>query len=287
MVDTEHPAVLHLEAFAEGPGGGNPAGVVLDASGLAEGQMQHLAHQLGYAETAFVTTPLDGARHARLRFFSPDAEVPFCGHATAATAVALAELHGVGAFLFDTNAGAIELVTTESGQGILAAFTSVEPRIAPIDPGVLQRLLGLLLLDAGDLHADYPPMLSFAGNTHPTLVLGSAESFEHFTFNGADMRTLMDDQGWAGTVTILRVLGPAEFEARNLFPVGNILEDPATGSAAASTGAYLRAIGALAPPATITIRQGRHVGRPSILTARIPAVGGITVSGSARRIEGF
>lgn len=286
MANTGQQAVLHLEAFADGPGGGNPAGVVLDASGLHDEEMQRLAHQLGYAETAFVTTPLDAERHARLRYFSPDAEVPFCGHATVATAVALAELHGAGDFLFDTRAGEIKLVTTGSENGILAAFTSVEPQVSPIDSGVLCRLLGLLSLAAGDLHADYPPLLAFAGNTHPTVVLGNAEAFEHFAFNGADMRKLMDEQGWAGTVTILRVLGPAEFEARNLFPVGNILEDPATGSAAASTGAYLRSIGAVEAPATITIRQGRHVGRPSILTAHVPVTGGITVSGTARRIEG-
>ncbi|MPY46983.1 PhzF family phenazine biosynthesis protein, partial [Streptomyces phyllanthi] len=75
-----------------------------------------------------------------------------------------------------------------------------------------------------------------------------------------------------------------EFEARNLFPVGTITEDPATGSAAAAVGAYLRDTGLLEAPATLTIHQGRHVGRLSLLRVDIPAEGGITVSGTASLI---
>ncbi|WP_449374579.1 PhzF family phenazine biosynthesis protein [Arthrobacter psychrolactophilus] len=91
MTGNTFPEVLHLAAFADGPGGGNMAGVVLDAAGLSDEQMQQCARELGYSETAFVTTVLDVNRGARIRYFSPGAEVPFCGHATVATAVALAE----------------------------------------------------------------------------------------------------------------------------------------------------------------------------------------------------
>jgi PhzF family phenazine biosynthesis protein len=79
------------------------------------------------------------------------------------------------------------------------------------------------------------------------------------------------------------LLLPAEdgFVARNPFPVGRISEDPATGSAAASTGAYLRELGTLELPARILIHQGEHVGRPGVLTVDIPLAGGITVSGTA------
>lgn len=100
---TEAPGILHLLAFAAEPGGGNPAGVVLDATALAEADMRRIATDLGYPETAYVV-----ARHGRrlrVRYFSPDAEVPFCGHATIATAVALAEAEGPGEFVFETVAG--------------------------------------------------------------------------------------------------------------------------------------------------------------------------------------
>ena len=76
-------------------------------------------------------------------------------------------------------------------------------------------------------------------------------------------------------------IGEHTFAARNLFPVGRITEDPATGSAAAAVGAYLREIGAVTTPTRVEIRQGAHVGRPGILTVDIPATGGITVSGHA------
>ena len=70
--------VLRYVAFSDRPDGGNPAGVVLDAAGLSDAEMLRIAADLGYSETAFV----DGED---IRYFSPLAEVPFCGHATIAT----------------------------------------------------------------------------------------------------------------------------------------------------------------------------------------------------------
>ena len=81
--------VLRYVAFSDRPDGGNPAGVVLDASGLSEAEMLGIAADVGYSETAF----LDGDD---IRYFSPLAEVPFCGHATIATRVAIAERRGPG-----------------------------------------------------------------------------------------------------------------------------------------------------------------------------------------------
>jgi len=281
--------VLRYAAFSDPAATGatgNPAGVVLDAAHLDEPGMRAIAAELGYAETAFVTPAAggDAPRQFRLRFFSPIAEVPFCGHATVATAVALAERLGDGAFDFETSVGPIRIATAGSAGRATAAFTSVEPEIAPIDGAVLATLLSLLGLSAGDLHPDYPPMLAFAGNWHPELVLAQREVFDSFDFDPTAVRELMDAQGWAGTVTVSRVVGDGEYEARNLFPVGTITEDPATGSAAASFGGYLRSIGAVGVPARIVIHQGAHVGRPSLLTADIPERGGIVVRGGASAI---
>src|SRR3954452_17869281 len=85
-------AVLHYTAFTDTPDGGNPAGVVLDATGLTEDRMLAIAAELGYSESAFLV-PRDVTEFA-VRYFSPEAEVPFCGHATIAAAVALAERDG-------------------------------------------------------------------------------------------------------------------------------------------------------------------------------------------------
>jgi PhzF family phenazine biosynthesis protein len=279
-------SVLRYAAFADGPDGGNPAGVMLDATGLDDDQMQGLAARIGYAETAFVTEHNVGGDpgRSRLRYFSPIAEVPFCGHATIATAVALAERQGAGPYTFETVVGPITLHTARDDGAVTASFTSVEPRVADFPDGVLDTLLGQLAVTRRDLDPRFPPLVAFAGNWHPILVFAERERFDSFGFDPAEMRGLMDAQGWAGTVTTLAAITPTEFEARNLFPVGSITEDPATGSAAASVGGYLRELGLVAPPARVVIHQGRHVGRPSILMVDIPASGGIVVTGTARAI---
>ena len=305
--------VLRLTAFSSDPKGGNPAGVVLDARSLSDERMQEIAAEVGYAETAFVTAPPSPEQPGRMgiRYFSPTAEVPFCGHATVATAVAIADGLGGssipapadGAFLFETAVGEVRITTRRgaavpgdgsrdragAGEGTVASFTSIEPVVTELRPDVLDRLLALLGLTEGDLDSTQPPRLSFAGNTHPVVVVADPERFDALTFDPHAARVLMDEQGWAGTITVAHSRGradsPAEYEARNIFPVGTMNEDPATGSAAAALGAYLRALGLVQPPERVLIRQGRHVGRPGLLTVDVPAAGGIVVSGTATRIS--
>jgi PhzF family phenazine biosynthesis protein len=127
-------------------------------------------------------------------------------------------------------------------------------------------------------------MIAFAGNRHPLVVLADAGLVDTFAFDPASARTLMDAEGWPATIIVLRDLGGGRWDARNIFPVGALSEDPATGAAAAATGGYLRATGAIDPPARVVITQGRHVGRPGVLTVDVPSTGGITVSGAAVRI---
>ena len=300
MSNAGPPEILRLTAFAAEAGGGNPAGVVLDASTLTEAEMQAIATEVAYPETAFVVDPgVDGDdRHVRMRYFSPGAEVPFCGHATIATAVALAERRGVGRFTLETNVGPLVVETASDadadttditgGTGtITASFTSVETTVRELDAEIADRLLSLLGLERSDLDERWPLRESFAGNRHPVVAVRDQDAFDAFTFDPAALRRLMDEQGWAGTVTVVHGHGLDDtgrllVEARNLFPVGDITEDPATGSAAASLGGYLRALGLVTPPAQVVIRQGHHVGAPSLLTVDVPSTGGITVSGTAQ-----
>jgi PhzF family phenazine biosynthesis protein len=97
--------ILRYTAFTHEPQGGNPAGIVLDAGELSDAEMLAVAAEVGYSETAFVTGRDDESRTFRVRYFSPSAEVAFCGHATIATSVALAERLGTGRLVFGTNAG--------------------------------------------------------------------------------------------------------------------------------------------------------------------------------------
>ena len=279
-------SIQRYAAFSTTPDGGNPAGVVLDAVALSDDQMQGIATEINYAETAFLTEYPSGgdARRGRIRYFSPVAEVPFCGHATIASAVALAGREGLGDFTFETGIGDITLTTADVDGQVSASFTSVEPIVTEMPYDVLAELLEHLGLSAADLRSDYPHRFAYAGNTHPVLVLRDDTRFDEFTFDPDGLRDMMNRRSWPATVIVVRVISPTEFEARNLFPVGDITEDPATGAAAAAFGGYLRAQRLVTAPADILIHQGRHVGRPSRIRVHIPESGGIVVTGTAVEI---
>jgi len=281
------PEILRYAAFTTHPSGGNPAGIVLDAAALTDAEMQHIAAEVDFAETAFVVGhEADGA--AAIRYFSPIAEVPFCGHATVATAVAMVErglVETPGTITFATPVGRVPIVVTRADDGVRAAFTSVEPSVSDLPAPDATEILRLLGLSRADLDAALPPRIADAGNPHPVIAIESRDVFDAFSFDPLAVRELMDARGWPATITVAHRTASDRFVARNLFPVGRITEDPATGSAAAAFGAYLRALGTVQPPARIEIEQGAHVGRPGLLTVDIPAAGGIVVSGSAVKID--
>ncbi|MFL0564287.1 PhzF family phenazine biosynthesis protein [Microbacterium sp. 179-I 1D1 NHS] len=277
--------ILRYAAFTTRSDGGNPAGVVLDASTLDDASMQRIAVEIDFSETAFVTgVGDDGA--LTIRYFSPIAEVPFCGHATVAAAVALADAGRVsaGAIRFATPVGVVVIQVSTDAAGTRASFTSIEPSVSPLTEDDLAAILDEIGLDASVLDAELPPRIAHAGNPHPVVVVADRAAFDDFSFDAERVRALMDDRGWPATITVAHRLSPDRFVARNLFPVGRITEDPATGSAGASFGAYLRSLDAVTPPARVVIEQGAHAGRPGELTVDIPVTGGIVVSGNAVRI---
>jgi PhzF family phenazine biosynthesis protein len=127
------PAVLRYAAFTGHGGGGNPAGVVLDAAGLDDAARLAMAARVGFSETAFAEA--GGAGQYRVRYFSPKSEVAFCGHATIAIAVAIAERDGPGPLLFDTLAGPVAVRTNPGPAGLNATLTSVPTRTRPAQAG--------------------------------------------------------------------------------------------------------------------------------------------------------
>ena len=88
---TQSPNVQKLSSFSDGTQGGNPAGVVIADSLPSTEQMQQIAAEVGFSETAFAEPADNGYR---VRYFSPQSEVPFCGHATIALGAALAQAFG-------------------------------------------------------------------------------------------------------------------------------------------------------------------------------------------------
>jgi PhzF family phenazine biosynthesis protein len=265
--------IQRYAAFSTDPAGGNPAGVVLDASGLDDAKMLAIAADVGYSETAFVTGRPGGDGY-RVRYFSPLLEIPFCGHATVATAVAL----GPGSHRFETNAGVVPVVVDETG---VATLTSVDPQVADLAENDLTALLGALRWSADDLDPALPAKIAYAGAYHPVLAVTSRQRLADLDYDVPALKALMTERGWT-TVQLVFRAGPAEFDVRNPFPVGGVYEDPATGAAAAAFGGYLRALGLAGPDATLLLRQGDDLGRPSRITVRlVPGESGVRVSGAA------
>ncbi|GAA1641879.1 PhzF family phenazine biosynthesis protein [Catellatospora bangladeshensis] len=270
--------ILRYAAFSTDPKGGNPAGVVLDATGLDSAAMLRIAADVGYSETAFLVAR--GGGRFGVRYFSPLAEVPFCGHATIAAAVAYAERHGTGPLVFDTPAGTVEVLTAHAGDTVTATLTSVAPRTAPLPEDDLAELLAALGWTAEDLDPALPPRIAFAGVWHPVIAAGSRARLADLDYDFAALGELMARRGWT-TVDLVWRESAEVFHARNPFPPGGVVEDPATGAAAAAFGGYLRELGLVDTPATVTVHQGADMGRPSLLTVGIGAGEGtgIAVSG--------
>ncbi len=276
--------ILRLAAFTDIPEGGNPAGVVLDATALDGSAMQTIAAEVGYSETAFLTR-IGPDRTYDVRYFSPAAEVPFCGHATIATAVALAQRDGAGDLVLNTQAGPVAVRTQADGEDVTATLTSVPPHVEPpLTDDELAPVLAALHWPADDLDPQLPPRIAFAGARHLILAARTRERLADLDYNFDALKTYMSERDLV-TVDLVFRQDATTFHARNPFPVGGVVEDPATGAAAAAFGAYLRALELVAPPAQVTIHQGEDLGRPSLLLVDLDAGdGGIHVTGRAVRI---
>lgn len=272
--------VLRYTAFPDGSGGGNPAGVVLDATGLDAPAMQEIARQVGFSETAFVVPGPEPSAYG-VRYFAPEAEVPFCGHATIATAVALAERDGPGPITFRCAAGIVPVDTAAGPTGIVATLTSVPPYVEEPPPGLVTRALAALGWTGPELDPALPPRVAFAGARHLVLASSTRERLARLEYAFGDLRAICVEHELLTLAVVWRD-DAATFHARNAAPLIGVVEDAATGAAAAALGGYLQALGAVTPPATLTVLQGADMGRPSRLTVTLDAgTPGVRVSGTA------
>ena len=284
--------VLRYTAFSSDSGGGNPAGIVLDAAGLGDAEMLSIAADVGFSETAFLTPPplgLDAppGRGFTVRYFSPLAEVAFCGHATVATAVALAERIGPGELVFSTPAGVVPVTVTERDGVPYATLTSVEPRTSDVSEDDLVAARAALDWKPGDLDPALPPAIANAGNDHLVIAAATRERLAALDYDFDRLKALMQRRGLT-TLQLVWRESDTVFHVRDPFPVGGVVEDPATGAAAAAFGAYLRAVGLVRPDesAQLTLHQGDDMGRPSLLTVGLlTGDARVRVSGTATRLD--
>ena len=276
MNDVRPLEVLRYSAFTTDPAGGNPAGVVLDATGLDEAAMLEIAAEVGYSETAFLVPR--GGEDFDVRYFSPLVEVPFCGHATVASAVALGR---TGTLRFHTPAGLVEIAATPGR----ASLTSVPTSSTPADGQDVAAALRALGWSAEDLDPRYPAHWAFGGSRHLVLAVRTRERLAALDYDFDALADLLRANDAVTAQLVHQRDGEEVFDARDPFPVGGVVEDPATGSAAAAFGGYLRAVGLVGQPRSITIHQGVDMGRPSLLEIAVsPDDPRVTVTGAAVRI---
>jgi PhzF family phenazine biosynthesis protein len=270
--------LVRLAAFADGPGGGNPAGVWIGEALPSPARMQAIAAAVGDSETAFLA-PAQGLERT-VRYYSAEAEVSFCGHATIAAGVALGRRDGPGDYLLDTQVGAVPVSVRQREGGMEAALRSVPPRQQPASPDLVAAALAKLRWRDDDLDPVIPPVRAWAGAWHLVLAAARRDRLDRLDYDFAGLRALMLAQSLTTLQLVWRERADL-FHARNPFPVGGVVEDPATGAAAAALGGYLRDAGLVVAPAAITILQGQALGRPSRIAVEIPAAGGIVVRGQA------
>lgn len=259
---------LLVDAFTDEALAGNAAGVVPDATGLSEPQMQAIARELGAADTAFLQ-PTAGATR-RVRYFTPATEVDLCGHATIG---AFAFLHDDGAIdagdhILDTNAGRLDVEVSDDGT-IWLTVTQPAVRRADVDTETVAEALGI---DPAHIVEDLP--LARASTGLPFLIvpvtylsrLGGADP------DMASVESLSAAADVAGVYgfTFDTVAGESTLHGRAWAPAEGIPEDPVTGTASGAVGAYLRWAGAFdSMPPEMVFEQGHFVDRPGAVRVRV------------------
>ncbi|MDA9521117.1 PhzF family phenazine biosynthesis protein [Bradyrhizobium sp. CCBAU 11434] len=274
--------VLRISAFSDGIRGGNPAGVWIGDALPDAAEMQAIATEVGFSETAFVAPEGEAWR---VRYFSPTMEVPFCGHATIALGAALAHRFGERTFELHLNDATISVSGRRDGGTIAAALQSPPTHSAPLDASLRDELLSLFGYASSDLDPKLPPAKIHGGADHVLLALRSREALARMAYNFERGRALMAREGLI-TIALVSVETPRLFHVRNAFAAGGVVEDPATGAAAAAFAGHLRDIG-WPHGGAIDIVQGEDMGARSLIRAEIgPAKGSsIRVSGTARFME--
>jgi len=270
---------LIYDVFTERPLAGNPLAVVLDAEGLDDAAMQSIAREFNLSETVFVRPPRNPAHTAAIRIFMPDGELPFAGHPTVGTAIALAaERDGMAAALvvLEEKIGDVRCAVTRGGDG--AAFAEFDlPKLSePLDFNCdVQAIAAALGLGPHEIgFENHQPGLWSAGVPYLAVpVAGLAAAGRARIDAGLWLETSprVDGAVCAPYLYCRETVGhDCAFHARMFSPWDGIAEDPATGSAVAAFSGQIAHFDR--PPDgshRYWIEQGVEMGRPSRIRLEI------------------
>jgi trans-2,3-dihydro-3-hydroxyanthranilate isomerase len=251
-----------LDVFTATPLTGNQLAVVHDADGLDDATMLAFARETRLSETTFVQRPTQPGADYRNRIFSPPCEMPFAGHPSLGTAVAVARARGDerARYVQETHAGLQPIEVELDGDRARATMLQ-EPPAFGVEPAGAD-VMAAAGLDAADAHPQLPPQVVSTGAAHLLAPLRDAAALRRVAPSRAALQALLSEPVGA-TVLYLAVFdadaGSAHARGFFLDPLG-ITEDPATGSAAGPLLAYLRE---RTGTTALTVHQGAEIGRPS------------------------
>ena len=269
-----------IAAFAEGETGGNPAGVLIADHLPPPQDMQRIAAEVGYSETVFAAPAPGGWQ---VRYFAPEGEVAFCGHATIALGAELGRRFGPGRHVLSLSGGDIAVEVSADS----AVLTSPPTRSTPLEAGVAAALLDAFALTGADLEPRLPLSRAHGGVDHAVIALLRRERLAAMDYPFARVKALMQEAGLT-TISLIHIAAPDLFMSRNAFAIGGVVEDPATGAAAAALGGLLVDLGwpGLATGGRFTILQGQDMGAPSRIEVEVTGKPGapVRVAGRARQI---
>ena len=274
-----------VDVFTDRPFGGNPLAVILDARGLSDQQMQAIAREFNYSEQTFVLPPEDPAHTARVRIFTPVAELPFAGHPNVGTAFALAHAGSVlgrpvaDTMVFEEIAGPVRAEVLRDGGTVTGARIAAPQPLeigseVPVAP--LAACTGLPA--SAFAAAAHAPRIASVGIRQvfaelPHLAALAAARPDPAAFLAAEAALPLD-----GAPLLLHLwtrTGPGSVRARMFGPTLGVLEDPATGSAAGALGGLLASRG---EGEHLVIEQGIEMGRPSRIEVFVRGMA-VTIAG--------
>lgn len=236
--------LFHIDAFTNAPFRGNPAGVVLNADGMSDRQMQLLARELKHSETAFVFRA-DGEDHdVRVRYFTPTTEVPLCGHATIAAHAARAHALQLSSTTLrqKTRAGIQPIGISLSENNVYRiVMHQGPPRFEPpLETKHCERLVAALGLTLADLSQAAPVQVVSTGHSKVMVPLAAHVDLDRLRPDMHELTRLSTDIGCNGYFPFqLAVDEEGATDGRMFAPAIGIDEDPVTGNANGPLGAYL------------------------------------------------
>jgi len=273
---------LTCDVFTDRRFGGNPLAVFPDGRGLDTARMQAIAREFNLSETTFVLPPDDPRHAARVRIFTPVAEMPFAGHPTIGTAYVLATIGAAsaagGQIVFEEGVGPVPVqIERRDGTALGCTFTAARaPELGPPAPaaGALAAVLSLASEDLSTYAGCWSCGLPFL-----VVPLRDVAALERCRIDSAQLARVLAGYATQQIYPIARV-DDATWRVRMFAPTLGVSEDPATGSAAAALAGWLARHGAPGI-AQATLLQGQEIGRPSTLRLQFER----NAAGAATRVR--